>query len=365
MHTRMPRFGMDNVGHLVAAFDALDKIEAVPVPRFAETTNRVKAEGRHLVGDKAFGCIKCHTFNTLKAEGIQAMDLAVMTQRLKRDWFHRYLTNPFTYRPGTRMPSPFPGGQTLLANVLEGDAAKQSEAVWLFLEDGSKAAIPPGIIKNAIPLVPTKEAIIYRNFIQGAGSRAIAVGYPEKAHLAFDANQLRLALIWQGAFIDASKHWTDRGVGYQTPLGDAVVTLPTGPAFARLTSEADPWPKDTDKDKDHFRGYRLTKDQRPTFIYEVGGLVVEDFPNAVAGEKSPGFKRELTVTTKDAVNNLYFRAAVADVIEPLKDGWFAVGKEMRVRLPGGIVRESAGKKELILLVKFKDGKATVTQELAW
>ena len=53
--------------------------------------------------------------------------------------------------------------------------------------------------KTSIPLMPTSEAIIYRNFIQGAGSRAIGVGFPEHANLAFDANEIRLAMIWQGA----------------------------------------------------------------------------------------------------------------------------------------------------------------------
>ena len=41
--------------------------------------------------------------------------------------------------------------------------------------------------------VPFEEAIIYRNFIEGAGTRAIGVGYPEKLNLAFDANEMRLA----------------------------------------------------------------------------------------------------------------------------------------------------------------------------
>lgn len=65
--------------------------------------------------------------------------------------------------------------------------------------------------------MPDREPIIYRNFIEGAGARAIGVGYPEKVNLAFDANSLRVAMIWQGAFIDAARHWRDRGVGYQPP----------------------------------------------------------------------------------------------------------------------------------------------------
>ena len=93
-----------------------------------------------------------------------------------------------------------------------------------------------------MPLVPTDEAIIYRNFIQGAGNRAIAVGFPEKLNLAFDANELRLALIWKGGFIDAARHWTDRGAGAEGPLGDDILQLPPGPGFAVLPKTDAPWP---------------------------------------------------------------------------------------------------------------------------
>ena len=110
---------------------------------------------------------------------------------------------------------------------------KQIEAIWVFLSDGTNAAEPYGLGREPIPLVPRSEAILYRNFIEGAGPRAIGVGYPEKANLAFDANDLRLALIWQGAFIDASRHWTGRGDGFQAPLGDNVLTLPAGPELRR------------------------------------------------------------------------------------------------------------------------------------
>ena len=117
--------------------------------------------------------------------------------------------------------------------------------------------------------MPDKEAIIYRNFIEGAGPRAIGVGYPEKANLAFDANDLRLALIWQGAFIDAARHWTDRGDGFQPPLGDNVLHLPAGVAFAVL-AKADAAVADAIGRRSSgykFRGYRLTPDERPTFLY--------------------------------------------------------------------------------------------------
>lgn len=367
MLTRMPKFGEAAVGKLAAAFETVDAVEPMKPIEIKDTVGHIKAAGRLLVGGQAFGCIKCHTFAGNKAEGVQGIELAILTQRLRPDWFHRYLRDPLAYRPGTRMPSPFFMGQSLLKTVLDGDANKQSEAIWQFLSDGTKAAIPDGVAKSLIPLVPEKEAIVYRNFIDGGGTRAIAVGYPEKAHLSFDANDLRLALVWQGAFIDASKHWNDRGAGNQPPLGDNVIHLPAGAAFARLTKPDDAWPTSKPRELDyHFLGYRLTKDQRPTFRYRVGAVEIEDFPNAVASQPHSSVRRTVTLTTKEPPDNLYFRAMVADKIEPLGDGWFRIAGEWKMRLTGDAkVRDSGGKKELLVPVKFADGKATITQEFVW
>src|SRR2546430_12295011 len=48
--TRMPRFGVGNVGALIAAFAALDPLEPAAVPTFTESPRRVKAVGRFLAG---------------------------------------------------------------------------------------------------------------------------------------------------------------------------------------------------------------------------------------------------------------------------------------------------------------------------
>src|SRR5262249_29874657 len=152
--------------------------------KFKVTLGKAKAQARYLVGAQALGCIKCHTFAGQKAEGVQGIDMLKLTQRLKRDWFHAYVNDPQRIRPGTRMPASYVEGKSVLPEVLDGTALTQIEAMWLYLKDGNKARVPLGVGRAFIPLIPTKSAIIYRNFIQGAGPRAIAVGYPEKVHLA-------------------------------------------------------------------------------------------------------------------------------------------------------------------------------------
>ncbi|HEX3315575.1 MAG TPA: PA14 domain-containing protein, partial [Gemmataceae bacterium] len=199
MLTRMPAFSTAAVGHVQAALVEVDapKFPAIPEVKFTETIAKVKGIGRHMAGDKAFGCIKCHTFAGNKAGGVQGIDMTLMTTRLNRDWFFAYLADPQKIRPGTRMPSIFDKGKSLLPGVLDGSPALQTEAFWVYLSDGKKAGLPSGVAgKKSIPLVPETEAIIYRNFIEGAGARAIGVGYPEHVSLAFDANDLRIAMIW-------------------------------------------------------------------------------------------------------------------------------------------------------------------------
>src|SRR5262249_39793909 len=267
------------------AWAAVDPAERAAKITFPQPLARVKGEARHMVGGLALGCPKCHTFAGHRAEGIQAMDLTKMPERLQRDWFHRYVINPQTVRFGTRMPSSWPDGKTFYPDMLDGQTAKQIEAIWVYLSDGGRAQLPVGLNKNAIPLVPDKEAIVYRGFLQGAGPRGIAVGYPEKAHLAFDPNLLSITMIWQGAFFDAARHWSDRGDGFEGPLGDNVLHFPNAVSFARLTKDDESWPtKNARELGHHFRGYRLTSDQRPTFLYEVSDVRIEDFPDAVAAK---------------------------------------------------------------------------------
>jgi mono/diheme cytochrome c family protein len=372
MLTRMPAFGTAALGPIQAALTEVDSPKFPPVPevKFDETIAKVKGIGRHMTGDKAFGCIKCHTFAGNKAEGVQGIDMTLMTTRLNRDWFFAYLADPSKIRPGTRMPSIFDKGKSTLRNVLDGSPELQTEAFWVYLSDGKKAPIPSGVGgKKSIPLVPETETIIYRNFIDGAGPRAIAVGYPEKVSLAFDANDLRIAMIWHGAFMDAGRHWTDRGTGFEGPLGDNILHLPAGPSFATLAKADAPWPKESAKSiGEHFRGYKLTPDERPTFLYAIGDIAVTDTPAPVKVGKDVGLKRTIELTAAKDVSDLYYRAAVGSKIVELGNGVFTIDGALKMTLTSAkpaVVRSAAGKMELLVPVEFKDSKSRIVQEYAW
>lgn len=372
MLTRMPRFGTANAGLLITAFEALDSIAPVQPVEFQQPPRRIKSDGRYLTGGEALACIKCHTFKGVETEGVQAIDMTIMTKRLKRDWFHRYLIDPQGFRPGTRMPVAWPSGKSLLPNILDGDTSQQIEAIWQFLADGTKAAEPSGLGRDPIPLVPEHEPIVYRNFIQGAGPRGIGVGYPEKLNLAFDANDVRIALIWQGAFIDASRHWSARGAGFQGPLGDNVLALPGGPGFAMLNSTSTAWPTQSAKELGYqFRGYRLNPNGQPSFLYNFKSAQITDFPEPGRDSKgTPTLRRTLSLKATSPPSDLWFRAAVGEKIEAQDDGWYSVDGEWKLRIerrsePLPLIRRSAGKAELLIPVLFSGDEAKIIELIVW
>ena len=362
MATRMPQFGEANVKHLPALFETADAAQTQNFP----TDESLAKHGRKLVGVGGLTCIACHNFADHKSLGVPALDLTTVSTRLKPAWFRAYLLDPQSLRPGTRMPPFWPGGVATNRDVLGGDADKQIAAIWAYLAKGREADLPAGLVQGKEEIIADTEAVIYRNFIEGAGTRGIGVAYPEKANLAFDANEMRLALIWQGPFIDAAKHRSGRGDGFQKPLGVNVVKGPPGPPFAVLESESAPWPAAVGKDAGfQFKGYRLDEKQRPAFRYTFHDAEIEDYPIAEPGEVDAIFRRTITVTAPAAIERLYFRAAVAEKIEE-NDGAFLVGK-MTLKFPGAkpLVRIANGKSELLVPLTFAGTTAKFVEEIAW
>ena len=174
-----------------------------------------------------------------------------------------------------------------------------------------------------IPLVVKDEPVIYRNFIAGAGNRAIGVGYPGGFNLAWSAESMNLALIWRGAFMDASRHWNSRGGGHQPPLG-YVVLRPTGevtPAFHVTADPAAEWPKWDPANRDEsfeWKGYSLDAERRPTFRYTWHEAQVEETYTttgiATKADQPAALVRTLNIRGTLPANS-WIRLAQADRIE--------------------------------------------------
>lgn len=353
LNTRMPKFGTANAGPLAERLKALDTL---PPARFTRVAPDEKPHqvGRELAGSKGLNCVACHTFREKAAGTIRALDLMTMAERLEENWFHHYLAQPQQFSPLTIMPAFWPDGISPLPDLLGGDPGRQRDALWQYLEQGPDAAEPAGFVLEPLIVTVKDEAVIIRRAFPGIGKRGIGVGYPGGINLSFDAEQMRLASVWSGGFIEASGIWRGQGAGQARILGRDPVTFPPGPAFAVLATPDGPWPAydPTPRPRSSsFKGYTLDDRQRPRFRYVVDGLAVEDFFRE-RGEASgrPHLERTLRFPA-DPPAGLHFRVAADKSIEPRRPNEFAVGRNMVVRLPAaGRVRGAADTKELLLPV---------------
>jgi hypothetical protein len=173
---------------------------------------------------------------------------------------------------------------------------------------------------TGMPLVIGSEPIVYRNFIAGAGNRGIAVGYPGGVNVAWSAERMDLALVWRGAFIDAARHWTDRGGGHQPPLGYDLLRPAgeNGTPFAVLLALKSEWPKAEKAARPagyEWKGYSLDASRFPTFSYEWSGVKVSDRFDVEATTAGQRLVRTIKLNG-DIPENAFFRAASANSIQP-------------------------------------------------
>ncbi len=365
MATRMPQFGSNNVSALAPVLVRADgPLKEEPPLNAADAKY-----GRKLVGTGGMSCISCHTFSGHKSLGVPAIDLTLMGKRLRLDWFARYVVNPASLRPGTRMPSFWPEGKSARHDILGGDTARQINAIWAYLASSKEVGLPDGLVQGKLELVADKEAIIYRNFITGSAS-SIGVGYPEKANLNWDANQMRLVSIWQGAFIDAGKHRDGRGEGFVSALGYNLVQLPAGAPLAFLEKPDQKWPAAAGRAAGYqMKGYVLDDLRRPTFRYTFSGIMVEDFTLAKGAETDAYLVRTLTFKGLKPTENLWFRAWSGSSVEAKSDGSYLLDGKVKIKFSTApqppLVRQSDGHSELLIPVNLVNGEARIVQEIVW
>ena len=224
--------------------------------------------GRKLLGTLGgIGCITCHRWGERPSLGIQALDLSNLGQRIQPGWLTEYLVNPAGYRPGTLMPSFWPAGKATNQEILGGDTAKQIASIYSFAKsaNGEPEGFPSSV-SGEFELIPKDHPIVQRTFMDGVGTHAILVGFPEGVNLAYDGQNARPARAWKGTFFDAYNTWFSRFAPFEKPPGTAVVNWPA-PSANRTDAR--------------FHGYRLDGQRVPTFLSTIGGVAIEERFEAV------------------------------------------------------------------------------------
>jgi len=372
LRTRMPAFGREfavDLADALASADRLPPIDLLALPEDKKEAEAMIDLGRELVGDKGMNCITCHLFAGRKVGAMAAIDLVDSTgQRLRPEWFAHFLRDPFAFKPTTLMPQFFPDGRSTRPEIGDGDVSRQIAAMWHYLAKGRNVRQPRGIRRPPIELEVGDEAVILRRSVQGAGKRGISVGYPSGVSLTFDAENLGLNQIWWGRFIDAAPVWTGQGSGQARILGSRRVSLPNGPAFARLPRPDSPWPDVSRRELgQRWIGYDLDSLQRPSFRYVCEGVEVIDAPREHVSEDGvTALRRELRFLAEGDVT-LQFRAARSEQIVDRGDGLFRVGGVLDLQVPSDAARTRADgdEFELIVTIPIVGGRAEIVLEYRW
>ena len=256
LKTQMPNYP----AHARLLADWFEKVDAKPDAQPIAHKGADTEAGRKLLGTVGgVNCITCHQWDERPSLGIQALDLASLNGRLRPEWLRSYLLNPSEYRPGTLMPPLWPGGHSTVPDVLGGDTEKQIASIWKFISEGEGA--PDGFPEHGsseFDLVPTDRPIVMRTFLEGAGTKAILVGFPVGIHLAIDGNSGQPALAWRGPFFNAYQTWYSRQAPIEKPLSEEIYAFPKGQGESR------------------FLGYLLDENGNPTFLTQRDGREISD-----------------------------------------------------------------------------------------
>lgn len=131
---RMP--GFHNQAPLLATgFSKLHGL-APNKPEEVKVDAAMAAIGKELVSATGFGCITCHGVGEQKptaAFEVEGVNFSLVPSRIRGDYYHRWMDNPTSVTPGTKMPVYSKENKSQRTDVLEGDAKKQFEAIWEYI----------------------------------------------------------------------------------------------------------------------------------------------------------------------------------------------------------------------------------------
>ncbi|MFO0870011.1 MAG: PA14 domain-containing protein, partial [Pirellulales bacterium] len=122
-----------------AAEHGVDPTPRSPVP----VDEHLVQLGHQLTQRTALDCRQCHAVGDQPAQGddqtkiAPGINFALVRQRVRYDYYQRFTLDPPRFDISTKMPKLAPDGKkTKVEGILEGDARRQFDAIWQFLQYG-------------------------------------------------------------------------------------------------------------------------------------------------------------------------------------------------------------------------------------
>lgn len=133
--TRMPAFGAyasplaEGLSRL-HGFEPSGPVEIESKPELVEI-------GKNLASADGFGCTTCHGIGAQEptaAFEVGAVNFELVPRRIREGYYYRWMDKPAAVVPGNKMPNYADGNKSQRGDVLDGDAGKQYEAIWQWLQ---------------------------------------------------------------------------------------------------------------------------------------------------------------------------------------------------------------------------------------
>ena len=233
LSVRMPKFKHSKVESdaLVSYLIEHDRIPIKETEENREVTTQTLVEGQTLIGSGGFSCIACHKAGKYEprnlALGTRGSDLLMPGERMRKEFFLRWVRSPTRIVPGMEMPSitkPVKG-------VLDDDIHNQLAAAWDVLND-KNFTVPtnPGSFEQFVRVEPKAPARIIRDvFTDPAGNgyiaRPIVIGLNNGHNVMFDLDQFGFRHWWFG---DVARQRTEGKSWYWDVAGITVASVRTG-----------------------------------------------------------------------------------------------------------------------------------------
>ncbi len=142
--SRMPSFPSD--AHVLATgLAAQHGFSNRPDPPRSINDELGEAGRRLSLQNGGLDCRQCHGLGSRPPDGDQKSNIAlgtnlsIMADRLRKEYYIRWMNDPLRVDPQTKMPKYASGGRTKVQTILDGDASRQFEALWHYIQSVSEA----------------------------------------------------------------------------------------------------------------------------------------------------------------------------------------------------------------------------------
>ncbi len=132
---RMPAF-TSRAAQLANGFSRLHGLAPNEPGKVDVDPARAEIGAKLVSSESGFGCTTCHGIGAKEptaAFEVQGINFELIPSRLRLDYFHRWMADPKSITPTTKMPSYSKDGKSQRTDILGGDAKAQFDAIWQYL----------------------------------------------------------------------------------------------------------------------------------------------------------------------------------------------------------------------------------------